>query len=93
MGFMTNLLNPKSAMLYVSLLPQFQNPGAGPLLVQSATLGAVQMTVSFAVNLLVILSAAIASWFGQRPSWLKIQRWFMGTALTALAVRMAFERR
>lgn len=94
MGFMTNLLNPKSALLYVSLLPQFQNPGAGPLLVQSAKLGAVQMTVSFAVNLLVILSAGtIASWFGQRPSWLKIQRWFMGTALTALAVRMAFERR
>lgn len=35
MGFLTSLLNPKIAILYVSLLPQFENParlppGAGP---------------------------------------------------------------
>ncbi|OCT16241.1 lysine transporter LysE [Paenibacillus pectinilyticus] len=94
MGFMTNLLNPKAAVLYVSLLPQFEDPAKGSLFLQSATLGLTQITVSFTVNLLIVLTAShIARWFGTRPKWLQIQRWLMGTVLTGLAVRLAFERR
>jgi threonine/homoserine/homoserine lactone efflux protein len=40
MGFVTNLLNPKSAMLYLALLPQFIDPATGSVLVQSLLLGA-----------------------------------------------------
>ena len=39
MGFVTNLLNPKIAMLHLSLLPQFIDPQAGNVLVQSLALG------------------------------------------------------
>ncbi len=94
MGFMTNLLNPKIAILYVSLLPQFENPARGSLFFQSASLGLVQITVSFIVNLLIILTASrVAVWFGTRPTWLSVQRWIMGSVLTGLAVRLVFERR
>ncbi|KQX62629.1 LysE family translocator [Paenibacillus sp. Root444D2] len=94
MGFMTNLLNPKIAILYVSLLPQFENPERGSLFFQSASLGLVQITVSFTVNLLIILTASrVATWFGTRPTWLSVQRWLMGSVLTGLAVRLVFERR
>ncbi|UUZ86213.1 LysE family translocator [Paenibacillus sp. P26] len=94
MGFMTNLLNPKIAVLYVSLLPQFENPAKGSLLLQGAALGLTQITVSFIVNLLIVLAASrVAAWFGERPVWLRVQRWLMASVLTGLAARLAFERR
>ena len=94
MGFATNLLNPKVAMFYLALFPQFIDPARGSVLVQSLALGAVQMTVSFAVNLLIALSAAgIASWFSRHPAWLAAQRYAMGGVLAGLAVRLALEER
>ncbi|WP_282937290.1 LysE family translocator [Paenibacillus sp. RC67] len=94
MGFITNLLNPKIAVLYISLLPQFQNPEKGSLLAQSAILGLTQILISFTVNLLIVLTASqIASWFGKRPTWLKAQRWIMSGVLAGLAVKLAVQRR
>ena len=50
MGFVTNLLNPKVAMFYLSFFPQFLHPENGSVLMQSLQLGAVQIGVSGAVN-------------------------------------------
>lgn len=92
-GLMTNLLNPKIAILYVSLLPQFEDP-EGIVAFQGAVLGLTQITVSFIVNLVIVCTASkIAKWFGTRPTWLRVQRWLMASVLTGLAVRLAFERR
>lgn len=94
MGFVTNLLNPKVAMFYLALFPQFIDPERGSVLAQSLVLGAVQMSVSFAVNLLIALSAAgVASWFSQHPAWLAAQRYVMGGVLAGLALRLALEER
>lgn len=94
MGFMTNLLNPKAAMLYLSLLPQFIDPQRGNVFGQAITLGSVQILISVTVNALIACAAgAIASFLGTRPSWLKWQRWLMGTMLAGLALRMALDGR
>lgn len=94
MGFLTNLLNPKIAMLYLSLLPQFIDPAQGDVLIQSLVLGSVQIGVSVTVNaLLVVAAGSIALFLARRPAWLAAQRWIMATVLAGLAVRMAMDAR
>lgn len=94
MGFLTNLLNPKAAMLYLSLLPQFIDPGHGNVLSQSLLLGASQIAISLSVNAAICLAAGtIAGFLATRPSFALIQRWLMASVLGGLAVRMATEAR
>lgn len=94
MGLVTNLLNPKIAMLYLALLPQFIDPQAGSVLAQSLVLGTIQIAISVSVNAVIALGAgAIALFLAQRPGWMLLQRWLMGTVLAGLAVRMAVEAR
>jgi threonine/homoserine/homoserine lactone efflux protein len=94
MGFVTNLLNPKIAMLYLALLPQFIDPTAGSVLTQSLVLGTIQTVISVGINAVIALTAgSIAMFLGTRPTWLLVQRWLMGTVLAGLAVRLALETR
>lgn len=49
-----------------------------------------QIVISVGVNALIALGAgSIAPFPGQRPTWLEVQRWLMGTVPAGLAVRMA----
>lgn len=92
MGFLTSLLNPKIAMFYLALLPQFIDPAAGNVLTQSLVLGAIQIVISGSVNALIIFTAgSIALFLRTRPFWSVVQRWLMGTVLAGLAVKMATE--
>jgi len=94
MGFLTSLLNPKIAVFYLALLPQFIDPAAGSVLAQSIMLGFIQIAVSVSVNTLITLAAgSIALFLRTRPFWSLVQRWLMGTVLAGFALRMAMEAR
>ncbi|WP_374986540.1 LysE family translocator [Streptomyces fradiae] len=90
MGLTTSLLNPKIAIMYLSLIPQFVDVEDGHVLAQGLLLGAVQVAVSVAVNLAIVVAAgAIAVFLARHPAWLRTQRYAMGAVLGALAVTLA----
>lgn len=94
MGFLTNLLNPKIAVMYLSLLPQFIDPERPSVLAQSLALGGVQILVSVTVNAgIAVAAGSIAAFLTMRPTWLVVQRWLMGAVLGSLALRMATDAR
>ncbi len=93
MGLFTCLLNPKIAILYLSLLPQFIDPAQGHILLQSLVLGSAQIAVGTLVNALIVVTAgSLAVFLGRRPLWVRVQRYVTGTVLGIIAIRMATDR-
>lgn len=92
MGAMTSLLNPKLALVFLSILPQFIDHEAGNVLHQSLVLG-LALTAAFAsVNALVAISSArVAALMANRPGWLLAQRWMVGGLLVVLGSRMVIQ--
>ena len=92
MGLVTNLLNPKAAIMYLALIPQFVDQAAGHVVAQGFQLGAVQIVVSLAVNAALIVAAgSVAVFLRGRPGWMRGQRLVTGTLLGAVGVKLALD--
>lgn len=90
MGATTSLLNPKLAMIFLSLLPQFIDPQQGSVLHQTLLLGSILIVAFASANgTVAICSGSMAAFLARRPKYLLAQRWIMATLLLMLALRMA----
>lgn len=90
MGLTTCLLNPKIALMYVALLPQFIDPARGNVTLQIITLGLTQMTVATVVNALwVLIAASLARVLERNSGAERCTRWVSGSLLGGFAVHLA----
>jgi threonine/homoserine/homoserine lactone efflux protein len=91
-GLVTSLANPKLAVFFVALFPQFV-PGGAPVLPSALLMAA--MVVAFDLvwySALAYLVARARRAFVEGP-WLARAQRFTGAVLVGLGVRLAFERR
>ena len=93
-GILSNVLNPKIALFFLAFLPQFVNFSHGNASIQMAYLGL--LFALFGIVFLVTLgyfSGSIGSWLSDKQYFTRKIRWFTGSILIALGLRLAFMER
>jgi threonine/homoserine/homoserine lactone efflux protein len=75
-GLLVELGNPKVALFFLALLPQFVHPGSGPSAVQVLVLGAIFVAIGLVSDsLYAVSSGRLSTWLGRRPKrWRRQQR-------------------
>jgi threonine/homoserine/homoserine lactone efflux protein len=42
--------------------------------------------------MMVLLAARVMQWFSANPKWIRVQKWFMASVLSGLALKMALDK-
>lgn len=89
-GIATEVLNPKTALFFLSFIPQFVSPARGHLTLQFLILGAISVSLNTAVDLIVVgLAGALARPLTQNRRFIERQRTASGVGMIGLGVYVA----
>jgi threonine/homoserine/homoserine lactone efflux protein len=93
-AILTEVLNPKTALFFLSFLPQFVDPARGAVWLQLLLLGAIFVAMSIAYTSMLAYAAGTVAGFIKRHS--AIGRWqgkVVGSIYIALGVQLALQER
>ncbi len=89
-GIVTEILNPKTALFFLSFIPQFIHPQVGHVFAQFVTLGALSVALNTSADVVVALLAGV---FGEKlksnARLIRRQRVASGVAMIGLGVYVA----
>lgn len=89
-GLITNLLNPKAAVFYVAVLPDFIQIGKSAVTTQTLTLSAIYVSIATAIHLAIVLLASRLQRVIATPEQRRTVRRVLAVLLAAIAVWFAF---
>ena len=90
-GIVTEVLNPKTALFFLSFLPQFVNPALGHVVVQFLLLGAMSVSLNTTADLLVVAFAApLGARLRSSTRFRRNQRVASGLGMIGLGAFVAF---
>ncbi|MBX9911641.1 MAG: LysE family translocator [Beijerinckiaceae bacterium] len=93
-SFIVEILNPKVALFFIALLPQFVDPAASlPVWVQFLILGTIVNFAFSSADLVTVLGAsAVVSRMKQTRAGFAFGRWLGGSLMIGLGVKLATDK-
>ena len=90
-GFISNILNPKVAIFFLALFPQFVDPEKGSVFSQIMILAVVLNVVGLVINgTVAVIASKAAKITTTSRKYQRFADYFLGTVFAGLAARLAF---
>ena len=93
-AILIEVLNPKTALFFLSFLPQFVDPARGAVWAQLLALGAIFVGMSIAyTSMLAVAAGTIAHWLKRHSAIGRLQSKIIGSIYIGLGIQLALQER
>jgi len=93
-GIIMNVTNPKVSIFFLAFLPQFADPGRGPISLQMVALGGIFITATILVfGAMALIGGALGEWLNRSERAQRVMNWAAGTIFVGLALKLVTAER